>query len=133
MKIQYVKIGNYRNLNDCEVFFHKDSNYIIGENNIGKSNLLSLLDTVFAGRSFTETDFEDETCPIEVTLQLYLSEHEQGFFGDLFSPEDSNVINIIITQDINEALQERENKYIFRLVIYDIIILVIHIKVGFLV
>lgn len=103
MKIQYVKISNYRNLDGCEVFFHKDSNYIIGENNIGKSNLLSLLDTVFAGRSFTETDFEDETCPIEVTLQLYLSEYEQGFFGDLFSPEDSNVINIIFTQDLSEA------------------------------
>ena len=78
MKINYVKINNYRNLNGCEVFFHEHSNYIIGENNIGKSNLLTLLETVFNGRAFVETDFEDETCPIEVKLQLALSEHEQN-------------------------------------------------------
>lgn len=103
MKIQYVKIKNYRNLDSCEVFFHKESNYVIGENNIGKSNLLTLLETVFTGRAFLETDFEDVSYPIEITLQLALSEHEQGFFGDLFSPEDSSIINILFEQDIKEA------------------------------
>lgn len=103
MKIQYVKIDNYRNLDGCEVFFHKKNNYVIGENNIGKSNLLTLLETVFSGKAFAETDFEDVSCPIEITVQLVLSEHEQGFFGDLFSPKDSRIINILFKQDVSEA------------------------------
>lgn len=103
MKIQYVKIKNYRNLNDCEVFLHKDSNYIIGENNIGKSNLLFLLDTIFGGRPFTETDFKDVSCPIEIIVELTLSEYEQGFFADQFSPNDASIIKIQFKQDIKEA------------------------------
>ena len=103
MKIQYVKIDNYRNLDGCEVFFHKKNNYVIGENNIGKSNLLTLLETILNGRAFAETDFEDVSRPIEIIVQLTLSEHEQGFFGDLFSPKDSSIINILFKQDVNEA------------------------------
>ena len=37
MKIKRVKINNYRNLDGIELCFDKESNYIVGENNLGKS------------------------------------------------------------------------------------------------
>ena len=101
MKIQYIKINNYRNLDGSEVFFHEISNYIIGENNIGKSNMLLLLETVFNGKSFDEADFEDTACPIEITIKLKLSDEEIGFFGDLFSPDDSQIISILYLQELD--------------------------------
>ena len=38
MKLSCVRISNYRNIDDIFVDFHPESNYIIGENNLGKSN-----------------------------------------------------------------------------------------------
>lgn len=49
MRISYVKVNNYRNINGIEVTFNPECNYIIGENNLGKSNFLSLLATVCNG------------------------------------------------------------------------------------
>jgi len=37
MKIEKVKIDNFRTLNGIEVYFNELSNYLIGENNLGKS------------------------------------------------------------------------------------------------
>ena len=40
MRISCVKVNNYRNIDGIEVTFNPECNYIIGENNIGKSNFL---------------------------------------------------------------------------------------------
>lgn len=40
------KVENYRNIDGIEIIFNPECNYIIGENNLGKSNFLSLLTTV---------------------------------------------------------------------------------------
>lgn len=39
------------------IYFDKALNFIIGENNIGKTNLLELLNSVFSVGKFVETDF----------------------------------------------------------------------------
>ncbi|WP_146026685.1 MULTISPECIES: AAA family ATPase [Petrotoga] len=57
MRIISVKISNYRNIDGISVCFNPDCNYIVGENNLGKSNFLSLLDTVCSGKGFEEADF----------------------------------------------------------------------------
>ena len=57
MRISYVKVNNYRNINGIEVTFNPECNYIIGENNLGKSNFVSLLATVCNGKGFDEKDF----------------------------------------------------------------------------
>ena len=57
MQILTVKVKNYRNLDECFFEFNPDFNFIIGDNNVGKSNLLALLDTVFGGKGFSEEDF----------------------------------------------------------------------------
>ena len=65
MRISYMKVNNYRNIDGIEVTFNPEFNYIIGENNLGKSNFLSLLATVFNGKGFDEKDFTDPEKPMK--------------------------------------------------------------------
>ena len=101
MIIDYIEIKNFRNLGGCKIHFHPKCNYIIGENNIGKSNLLFLLDAVINGRYLSEDDYFDSGLPIEVIIHIRLLEEEQGFFGDVFSPEDSSLVKLRVTFDPN--------------------------------
>jgi putative ATP-dependent endonuclease of OLD family len=103
MRISCVKVNNYRNIDGIEVTFNPECNYIIGENNIGKSNFLTLLATVCNGKSFDEKDFADSEKPIEVELDIKLLPNEQGFFGDNFSPEDASLLKIRYHQTIRDA------------------------------
>lgn len=120
MKITYVKVSNYRNIDGIETTFNPECNYIIGENNLGKSNFLSLLATVCAGKGFDEKDFTDPEKPIEIDLELKLLPNEQGFFGDNFSPQDASLLKIryqqsvkevyptIVSSDTNESIPPRQ-------------------------
>jgi len=102
MKIQKININNYRNLDGIEVCFHPRVNFIVGETNLGKTNLLSLLNTIFNWRSFNESDFFDLEEPIKIELQISLDDIEKGHFEDLFSPEESDSIYISAIQDSPE-------------------------------
>lgn len=104
MRLIRAKVSNYRNIDGITVTFNPDSNYIIGENNLGKSNFLSLLETVFSGgRGFEEKDFADTTKPIEVELDIKLVPSEWGIFGDTFSPDDASLLKIRYHQKISDA------------------------------
>lgn len=104
MRLARAKVSNYRNIDGITVIFNPDCNYIIGENNLGKSNFLSLLGTLFSGgRGFDEKDFADPEKPIEVELEITLLPSEQGFFGDNFSPEDASLLKIRVQQKIKDA------------------------------
>ena len=99
MKLKKINICNYRNLNGIQIRFHSQANFIVGENNLGKSNFLSLLNIIFNWRSFKESDFFDLDEPIEIELQISLDEIEKGHFADLFSPDDSDSISISAIQN----------------------------------
>lgn len=103
MKIACVRVSNYRNIDGITVNFNPECNYIIGENNLGKSNFLALLATVCNGKGFDEKDFFDAEKPIEIELDIKLLPNEQGFFGDNFSPEDASLLKIRYCQTIKEA------------------------------
>lgn len=103
MRIAAVKVFNYRNIDGIAVCFNPDCNYIIGENNLGKSNFLSLLGTVCSGKGFDEKDFADPEKAIEAELDIKLLPSEQGFFGDNFSPDDASLLRIRCRQTIKEA------------------------------
>ena len=103
MRISYAKVNNYRNIDGIEVIFNPECNYIIGENNIGKSNFLSLLSIVCDGRSFNEKDFADPEKPIEVELGIKFLPNEQGFFGDNFSPDDASLLKMRYHQTVRDA------------------------------
>ena len=103
MVIQHVKARNYRNIDGIDVWLNNTSNFIIGENNLGKSNFLHLLETVCTGKSFSEEDYTNEDLPIEVELQIKMVNGEIGFFGDNFDPNDESLIHMKYYQSINEA------------------------------
>jgi len=105
MKIKKLEIKNYRNLDGLVVHFDDACNFIVGENNIGKSNVLWLLNTLFSYRSFKADDFKKVDAPIEIALQLKLDDLELGLFQDLFDSTDHHLINIIAKQEnIDESI-----------------------------
>lgn len=109
MKIRQIDVSNYRNFEKITITLHPDLSFIIGENNLGKTNILDLLDTVFNKRRFNEDDFKDLTKAIDVKLKLELSNSEIGIFDDLFSPNNSSFsenssteINLVIKQESSD-------------------------------
>ena len=101
MNIKKIKeISNYRNLSGRSITFDKSLNYIIGENSIGKTNILELLNSIFSTGSFIETDFYDVTKPIKVSFILEYDEASIGFFEDNFDVDTENSITIIAEQDM---------------------------------
>lgn len=99
MKITKLEIHNYRNLDGLNVSLEENCNFIVGENNLGKSNLLSLVNILFTSRAFKLDDFKDINLPIEVKFQLKLAPIEIGHFQDLFDLDDYSLINITARQD----------------------------------
>jgi len=99
MKVTKFKIHNYRNLDDTDICLDDECNFIVGENNLGKSNLLSLFNIIFTSRAFKFEDFKDPKLPIEVQFQLKLAPIEIGHFQDLFDLDDYSLINITANQE----------------------------------
>lgn len=116
MQIKKLTIDNYRNLHGQNVSFADNCNFIVGENNLRKSNLLNLLQILFTNRAFRFNDFTDISKPIEISLQLKLEDIEIGHFEDLFDTDDYHLINIscrqITTDDNIEFYHTETNTYI---------------------
>ena len=64
---EIVEINNYRNLTGKTITFNDTLNFLIGENNIGKTNILELINICLAIGKFVETDFNDITLPVSYT------------------------------------------------------------------
>ena len=73
MFMEWIKIENYRNLVDVELHFHNDINYFVGENAVGKSNFLDLLEQMMNARGFQESDRYalSVKCPFLSSLHLF--------------------------------------------------------------
>lgn len=106
MKLKYFKINNYRNLDKVEIYLHDSMNFLVGENDLGKSNFLDLLDILFLKRSFIEKDFFDIDNKIAIEFKIKLENCEIGAFDDLFSAEDEAegnlTVNILAEQNTPE-------------------------------
>jgi len=101
MNIKEIKeISNYRNLSGQRISFNNSLNYIIGENNIGKTNILELLNAIFSLGKFSETDFYNVTEPIKIVFTLEYDEISIGFFEDNFDVDGINSITLIAEQDV---------------------------------
>jgi len=103
MHIAKITISNYRNLNGVEVILNPSIIFLIGENELGKSNFLDLLDILFNRRGFSEEDFADREEPIRIEFSLLLDEAEKGAFEDIFDPGDSKIINVIAEQEHSDV------------------------------
>ena len=107
MYINEIKtINNYRNLTGNTIKFDSDINFLIGENNIGKTNILELIYIIFSQGKFEEKDFYDVTKPIEVVLDIIYSDSELGFFENNFDVDNENKITLkIIQNNIDERIE----------------------------
>lgn len=110
MIISELKVNNYRNLSDLNITNDEPVKFIIGENGVGKSNLMEMLNTVFNKNSFQESDFYDADKPITIELNLKLNKIERGYFDDLFDVSDSLKISILATQDVPGGRLEFKHK-----------------------
>ncbi len=88
MFMEWIQIENYRNLVDVELHFHNDINYFVGENAVGKSNFLDLLEQMMNVRGFQESDFADVNRPIRIECKLSFSELTTSF-QDIIGPEEA--------------------------------------------
>ena len=90
------------------ITFNDTLNFLIGENNIGKTNILELINICLAIGKFVETDFKDITLPIKIKFKVKYSNEEIGYFEDNFDVDDSNSITLVAVQD---SVDERINYY----------------------
>ena len=65
MKITCINVSNYRNLDGLEVHLNPEMNFLVGDNELGKSNFLDLLDIVLNRRSFSRGDFSMRTSQLK--------------------------------------------------------------------
>lgn len=103
MFISSIRIENYRTFRQLELAFDSRANYIVGDNNIGKSNLLFLLKTITHGYGFRECDFLNPNLPIRVLISL--SDADEGFDGTL-SIEVLQTIKEIVPHLYNARTKE---------------------------
>lgn len=99
MKITKLQIQNYRNLNGISIDLEEQCNFIVGENSLGKSNLLTLLNSLFSARAYPLPDFTDSSKPLVIIVTLSLEDVEIGHFEDLFDLSDYSSINVRCYQE----------------------------------
>lgn len=109
MFISEIKsIYNYRNLTGKTVQFDSKINFMIGENNLGKTNILELLHSFFTIGKFQEDDFDNKEEAIKISVVIKYSDEEIGFFEDNFDVEDCHSITLYGVQD---SIEERIEYY----------------------
>lgn len=110
MKIIKVSVKNFRNLHKLEVILNPEINFVVGENDAGKSNFLDMLEAIMNYRKFSEEDFFNTENPIEVEFVLSLNNIEKGAFGDFFSSDSNDQIQIIAKQEDPEEYIKYRHK-----------------------
>jgi len=97
MHIEKIKIENFRNYHEEEVFFHEKVNVIVGDNAQGKTNLLESIYVSSLGRSF-RTAKEKEMIrfdqPYTRIIATYISENQEKKVDIGFSKEGKKEIKV---------------------------------------
>lgn len=99
MRISRLRIENYRNLDGIVISFDEDVTYIVGENNLGKTNVLDLLNTIFNQATISEEDFANIEKRSGALVTLKLDEDEIGITGLDIDPMTGNTITICAFAD----------------------------------
>lgn len=94
MYVKHIDVDNYRNIGGCSIDFAWPATYIVGENGLGKTNLLQLFNAIFNRSTLREEDFTDSTLELTVTIELVLADNEIGFFNDYADSADPHQITI---------------------------------------
>lgn len=111
MIISELKINNFRNLSGLHVKNNESVKFIIGENGVGKSNIIEMLNVLFNRNSFHELDFNKVDEPIIIEMVIELDEIELGYFDDFFEVENPFEVSIVAIQDKPNGRIEFKHKY----------------------
>ena len=108
MLLSHVYVDNFRNLNEFNIDFSAFE-VLIGENNIGKTNLLIAINKVFSGKRpyFDSNDFNDTQKPIIIFLTMKLtSPQDKALFYryDKFINHSTNEIVLKVMAEWKENL-----------------------------
>ncbi len=76
-----ISIENYRNLSGITFSFDDEINFIVGENDIGKTNLIEMLGRLLCSGRFDENDFYDRGKPVRIVFRIGLRREEAVLFG----------------------------------------------------
>lgn len=76
MKLKQIRIQNYRNLSNITLVWDPLINYLIGENNVGKSNCMDALDQCFGRKPVADEDYRNPQKPIRMEMELMLHPSE---------------------------------------------------------
>lgn len=102
MKIETIRIQNYRSIEDCTIEFKHDCEILIGKNEAGKTNILSAIDKGLNPKSnFSCKDIRKRTTkehkPIEAITETFYFTVEESDLSSLYfshgSNEDSTILN----------------------------------------
>ena len=75
------RVENYRNLSHQTMYFDADINFIIGENNIGKTNTIELFNALLNTKKFKKSDFYDIHKPIEIEIEVETEDGIKSMIG----------------------------------------------------
>ena len=100
MYIKWMHIENYRNLADVTLSFHNDINYFVGENAVGKSNFLDLLEIIMECHGFIESDFTDVNKPIPIDFEISLGELN---YKSMYTADEGPTYRLRLEQVVQEV------------------------------
>ena len=95
-----MHIENYRNLADVTLSFHNDINYFVGENSVGKSNFLDLLEIIMDCHGFIESDFTDVNKPIRIDFEISLGELN---YKSMYTADEGPTYRLRLEQVVQEV------------------------------
>lgn len=108
MKIEKIKIHNWRSIADIEMQFN-DIVILIGQNNCGKSNIISSLLFFFGSITHNSLDFYNNSNELFIEITFTdLDEFDQNQFKKYLSPEGK----ICVRKTVNESSEVTYNGYV---------------------
>ncbi|MBM7556306.1 ATP-dependent nuclease [Halanaerobacter jeridensis] len=93
------EVKNFKNLSGLNFKFDEEINFLVGENNVGKTNVMELLNCLLRKGKFYEEHFDDTKKEISVKFTISYNKDELGFFENNFDIDDEYSLTIIATQE----------------------------------
>lgn len=110
MKIQHIKIRNFRGFRTFDLPLEGRSIFVIGENAGGKTSLLTAIARAL-GRdlTFTRADFSDIQAPIELEVTLSdFDQRQRGLFGGYIQFGNPRTLEVGVRAIWNEAAEDAD-------------------------
>ena len=111
MKIQKIKLLNFRNYDNLELEFNPCKNIIIGRNGSGKTNIVEAI-YVLAGNELEDTNFKNDVKELLCSKELYLISKEKVNFNT--DSIDSNSLLSVAEKIIpTSIIEDTSNMVVF--------------------